>query len=95
MSVVGVLFGGACAPNDGVAVNADHPFGLSDAVVFGQVREDPEGGRFREAAAVEGRALALGEASSAAIAIELSELLVLAEAAADRESIQDVGECSV
>jgi hypothetical protein len=70
---------------DGVAVDTNEAAGLSDAVALGQVIEDGDGRGVGKTAPVEGRALALGEAGAADIAVELSELLVLAEVAADRE----------
>jgi hypothetical protein len=85
MSVVGVSSGGAGQSYDGVAMDADEAPGLSDAVAFGQVFQDRDGSLLREVAAIQRRALALGEAGAAGIAVELAELLVLAESAADRE----------
>jgi hypothetical protein len=85
MSVVGVLSGGAGEPDDGVAVDADEPPGGADAAALVEVFEHREGLLLGQVAAVERRALALGEAGPAAVAVELTELLVLAEAAADRE----------
>jgi hypothetical protein len=85
MSVVGMGPGGPGQADDGVAMDADEAAGLADAVTLGQVLQDRDGGRFGEMAAVQRRALALGEASPAGVAIELAELLVLAVTAADRE----------
>jgi hypothetical protein len=85
MSVVGMLSGGAGQPHDGVAVDADEASGLSDAVALGQVLEDRDGGFLREVTAIQRRALALGEAGAAGVAVELAELLVLAESTANRE----------
>jgi len=85
MSVVGVVAGGACQPDDGVAMDADEAAGLADAVALGQMLQDRDGGRFGEVTAVQRRALALGETDPAGVAVELAELLVLAVAAADRE----------
>jgi hypothetical protein len=85
MSVVGVGAGGPGQSHDGVAMDADEPSGLSDAVPLGQVLQDRDGGRLGEVAAVEWRPLALREAGAAGVAVELAELLVLAVAAADRE----------
>jgi hypothetical protein len=85
MSVVGVVAGGACQADDGVAMDADEAAGLADAVALGQVLQDRDGGRFGEVTAVQRRALALGETGPAGVAVELAELLVLAVAAADRE----------
>jgi hypothetical protein len=85
MSIVGVLSGGAGQSDDGVAVDADQAPGLADTVAFGQVLQDRDGGLLGEVTAIQRRALAFGEAGAAALAVELSELLVLAEPAADRE----------
>jgi hypothetical protein len=85
MSVVGMLAGGAGEPDDGVAVDADEPSGGADAAALVEVLKHCVGLFLGQMAAVERRAFALGEASPAAVAVELPELLVLAEAAADRE----------
>jgi hypothetical protein len=84
MSVVGVLPGGAGEADDGIAVDADEAPGLADAVALGQVLQDRDGGLLGEVAAIQRRALALREAGAAGVAVELPELLVLAESAADR-----------
>jgi hypothetical protein len=80
-----MLPGGAGQSDDGVRSDADEAAGLSYAVALGQVVEDGDGGLVGESAAVQGRALALGEAGAAGVAVELSELLVLAVEAADRK----------
>ncbi len=80
-----MLSGGTGQSDDGVGCDADETTGLSDAVALGPVVEDGAGGRFGESAAVQRRALALGEAGAAAVAVQESELLVLAVVAADRE----------
>src|SRR4051812_17134354 len=85
MSVVGVLPGGAGQSDDGVAVDADEPPGGADAAALVEVLEDGVRLLLGQVAAVERRALALGEAGPAGVAVELPELLVLAEASADRE----------
>ena len=85
MSVVGVLTGDTGQPDDGVAMDADESSGGADAAALVEVFEDREGLPLGQVAAVERRALALGEAGPAGVAVELSELLVLAESAADRE----------
>ena len=66
-------------------MDADEPSGLADAAALVEVLEDREGLLLGEMAAVQRRALALGEAGPAGVAVELAELLVLAVAAADRE----------
>ncbi|HJZ56878.1 MAG TPA: hypothetical protein VKE74_18055 [Gemmataceae bacterium] len=85
MSVVGVLTGGTGEPDDGVAVDADEPPGGADAAPLVEVLEDGQGLLLGEVAAVQRGALPLGEAGPAGVAVELAELLVLAEATADRE----------
>jgi hypothetical protein len=85
MSVVGVLPGGAGQSDDGVAVDADEPPGGADAAALVEVLEDGVGLLLGQVAAVQRRALALGEAGPAGVAVELAGLLVLAESAADRE----------
>ena len=85
MSVVGMLSGGEGQSDDGVRLDADEATGLSDAVALGQMVEDGDGRFLGESAAVQGCALALGEASAAGVAVELAILLGLADSAADRE----------
>jgi hypothetical protein len=77
--------GDAGQSDDGVAVDADEPSGGADAAALVEVFEDGVGLLLGEVTAVERRALALGEAGPAGVAVELPELLVLAESAADRE----------
>jgi hypothetical protein len=85
MSVVGVLSGGAGESDDGVAMDADEAPGGADAATLVEVLKHGVGLLLGQMAAVERRAFAFGEAGAAAVAVELSELLVLAEVAADRE----------
>jgi hypothetical protein len=85
MGVVGVLSGGAGEADDGVAMDADESSGGADAAALVAVLEHREGLRLGPMAAGERRALALGEAGPAGVAVGLPELLRLAEAAADRE----------
>jgi len=77
--------GGVGEAEDGVAVDAEEASGLADAVAFGQVVQDRDGGGLGQMAAVQRGALAFGEAGAAGVAVELSELLVLADSAADGE----------
>ena len=77
--------GGAGQPQHGVAVDADEAAGLADAIAFGQVLQDGDGGWLGEVAAIQRRALAFREAGAASIAVELAKLLVFADAAANRE----------
>ncbi|MGZ5996588.1 MAG: hypothetical protein ACXWN0_13055, partial [Isosphaeraceae bacterium] len=85
MSAVGVLAGGAGQADDGVTMDADQPSGGSDAAALVEVLEHGVSLLLGQMAAVERRAFALGEAGPAGVAVELSELLVFAVAAADRE----------
>ncbi len=85
MSVVGMGPGGAGQSDDGVAMDADEAPGGADAAPLVEVFEHREGLLLGQMAAVERGALALGEAGPAGVAVELPELLVLAESAADRE----------
>ena len=66
-------------------MDADEPSGGADAAALVEVLEDGVGLLRGQVAAVERRALAFGEAGPAGVAVELTELLVLAESAADRE----------
>ena len=68
MSVVGVIPGSTGQPDDGVAMDADEPPGLSDAVAFGEMIEDGSGLLVGHAAVAQRRALALGEAGLAGVA---------------------------
>jgi hypothetical protein len=70
MSVVGMIAGGAGQADHGVAVDADEPFGLADATAFIEVGEDGVRLLVGEPAVEQGRALALGEAGLAAVAVE-------------------------
>ena len=75
----GRVAGGAGQSDDGVAVDADEPPGGADAAPLVEVFEHRVGLPLGQMAAVERRALALGEPGPAAVAVELSELLVLAD----------------
>ena len=83
MSVAGVLPGQFRQADDRITVDVDEASGLPDAAAFGEVVED--GTRFLvgEVGVEQRRPLALGEAGPAGVAVELSELLVLAESATD------------
>jgi hypothetical protein len=85
MSVVGVLPGGTGQSDDGIAMDADQASGGADAAALVEVLEHCVGLRLGQMAAVQRRAFALGEAGAAGVAVELSELLILAVVAADRE----------
>jgi hypothetical protein len=62
--------GGAGQADHRVAVDADEPFGLADATTFIEVGEDGLRLLVGEPAVEQGRALALGEASLAGVAVE-------------------------
>jgi len=66
-------------------VDADEPTGGADATPLVEVLEDCQGLLRGQMAAVQRGALAFGEAGPTGVAVELAELLVLAEPAADRE----------
>jgi hypothetical protein len=85
MSVVGMLSSRTGQADDRVGCDADETTGLSDAVTLGQVVEDGDGRPVGEPTAVQRRPLAFGESGAAAVAVQESELLVLAIAATDRE----------
>ena len=85
MSVVGVITGGAGQPDDGVAMGADQAAGLADAVALGEVVEDGRGLLLGHPAVEERRALPFGEAGLAGLAVEQSDVVILAVAVADGE----------
>ena len=82
---MGVLPGDAGESDDGVSMDADESPGGADAAALVEVLKHGVGLFLRQMAAVERRAFTFGGAGAAAVAVELSDLLVLAEAAADRE----------
>lgn len=85
MSVAGVLAGHLRQAGDGVAVDVDQAPGLSDAAALGEVLEDGAGLLLGQVGLEQGRALALGEAVFAGLAVEQADVVVLAVAAADGE----------
>jgi hypothetical protein len=85
MSVVGLVAGGAGQSDDGVAMDADEAFGLTDAVALGQMLEHRTGLLVGESAIEQRSALALGEAGLAGAAIEQTDVILLAVAVADGE----------
>jgi hypothetical protein len=85
VSVVGMLSGDAGQPADGVGIDADQASGGADAAALVEVLEHRESPLFGEMAVEQGRALALGEATLAGLAVEQSDLALLAVAGADRE----------
>jgi hypothetical protein len=70
---------------DGVGIDADQASGGADATALVEVLEHGEGLRLGEMAVEQGRALALGEAVLAGLAVEKSDVVLLAVAGADRE----------
>jgi hypothetical protein len=85
VSVVGAGAGGAGHPDDGIAMDADEPPGLADAAALVEVGEHGAGRLVGEPAVEQGRALALGEAGLAGVAVEQADVVVLAVAVADRQ----------
>src|SRR5512142_2091334 len=85
MSVVGVTSGGTGQSDDGVAMDTDEPLGLSDAVAPGQMVEHGVRLAFGGPTIEQGCALALGEAGLARVAVEQTDVVLLAVAFADRE----------
>ena len=71
--------------DDRIAVDLDQASGLPNAAALGEVLEHGAGLLLGQVGVEERRALALGEARLAGVAVELPELLMLSEAAADRE----------
>jgi hypothetical protein len=72
-------------PSDGVGIDADQTSGAADATALVEVLEHGEGLFFREMAVEQSRALAFGEAVLAGLAVEQSNLVLLAVTGADRE----------
>jgi hypothetical protein len=66
-------------------MDVDEPPGLADAAALGEVLEDGAGLLLGEVAVEQGRALTLGEAALAGVAVEQADVVVLAVAGADRE----------
>jgi hypothetical protein len=89
VGVSGVLAGQAGQPHDGVAMDPDEAFGLTDAVAFDQMLEDGDHFFRGEAGVGQWRPLAFGESGPAGVAVEQTDLLMSAVAVADRE-IADV-----
>ena len=68
---------------DGVGIDADQTSGAANATALVEVLEHGEGLFFREMAVEQGRALALGEARFARLAVEQPDVVLLAVAGAD------------
>jgi DNA-binding NarL/FixJ family response regulator len=77
--------GDAGQSDDGVGIDADQAPGGSDAAALVEVLEHGEGLLLGEMAMEQGRAFALGEAVFARLAVEKSDVVLLAVAGADRE----------
>src|SRR5438309_705198 len=75
----------AAVAGDGLAIDADEPSGLADAIALGDVMEDRDGLLGRQVGAEERRALALGEAGLAGAAAEHAAGLLGAVAMGDGE----------
>jgi hypothetical protein len=85
MSVAGVCAGQFRQAGDGIAVDLDQASGLSDAAALGEVLEHGARLLVGEVGMEQGRALALGEAILAGLAVEQTDVVVLAVAGADGE----------
>jgi hypothetical protein len=85
MSVVGMLSDDAGQPSDGIGINADQAPGGADATALVEVLEHSESLFFGEMAVEQSRALALGEARLARLAVEQSDVVLFAVAGAGRE----------
>ena len=85
MSVVGMIARGAGEADDGIAMDADEASGLSNAVALGEMMKHSSGLLVGHAAIEQRGALALREAGLAGVAIEQSDVVVLAVASADGE----------
>jgi hypothetical protein len=85
MSVVGMLSDHAGQASDGVGIDADQASGAANATALVEMLEHGEGLFFGEMAVEQGRSLAFGEAVLAGLAVEQSDVLLLAVAGADRE----------
>jgi hypothetical protein len=82
-NVVGMLSGAAGQSADGVGIDADPPSGGADAAALVEVLEHGEGLLRGEMGVEQGRALALGDAVFARLAVEQSDVVLLAVAGAD------------
>jgi len=76
---------GAGEADDGIAMDADEASGLSNAVALGEMMKHSSGLLVGHAAIEQRGALALREAGLAGVAIEQSDVVVLAVASADGE----------
>jgi hypothetical protein len=85
MSVAGVLPSQFRQADDGIGADVNEASGLSNAAAFAEVVEHGAGLLLRQMGVKQGRALALGEARLAAIAVEQSDVVLRAVAGADGE----------
>jgi hypothetical protein len=85
MSVVGMVASSSGQADDGVAMDTNEAAGLSDAVALGEVMEHGLGLLVGHAVLEQWRPLAFGEAGLAGVAVEQSDVVVLAVAIADGE----------
>ena len=85
MSVAGVTSGGTGQSDDGVAMDTDEPLGLSDAVALGQVVEHGMRLVIGKPTVEQGSDFAFGEACLTGVAVEQTDLVLLAVALADGE----------
>jgi hypothetical protein len=85
MSVVGMAAGDAGQSAHGVGIDADQSSGGADAAALVEVLEDGQGFLRGEMAVEQRRALALGEAALAGLAVEQADVVLLAVAGADGE----------
>ena len=72
-------------PSDGVGIDADQASGGADAAALVEVLEHGEGLLLGEMAVEQGRALALGEAVFAGVAVEQADVILFAVAGSDGE----------
>jgi hypothetical protein len=80
-----MVAGGSGQADDGVAMDADEAFGLTDAVALGEVLEHGAGLLVGESAIEQRGPFALGEAGLAGLTVEQADVILPAVAAADGE----------
>ena len=85
MSVAGMLSGQFRQADDRIAVDLDQASSLSNAAALGEVLEHGAGLLLGQVGVEKRRALALGEARLAGVAIEQPDVVLFAVAAADGE----------
>jgi hypothetical protein len=85
MSVVGMLSDHAGQSSDGVGIDADQAPGGTNAATLVEVLKHGEGLLRGEMGVEQGRALALGEAVFAGVAVEQADVILFAVTGADRE----------